>query len=199
MIETKAIVLKSTPFDESSKIVHLFTQDLGIISAVVKKISEKRLDLIQATTPLFEGKFHLKKTQSDLHKVIDISAISYHHLIKEDFYLLKSSFDILQLILKTQIKNRPLPLLYQLTSVYLNEFEKTEAKQHLLLSFYLKFLRHEGLFDLEHFCEGLTFDPTVIKILCYSTKFEEMYQIFLDEKTTEEIFSRFSSIIHNAI
>ena len=64
MQATKAIVLKSINFQESGKILSLLSQDLGLIQCIIKTIPEKRYDLVQASSPLFTGIFHLKKSSS---------------------------------------------------------------------------------------------------------------------------------------
>jgi DNA repair protein RecO (recombination protein O) len=153
MIQTNAIVLKTQPFEESGKMIILLTKDFGVQSAIVKAIPKERLDLIQATTPLFEGNYHLKKGRSDLYKIIEVTPIHYYHLLKQDFQRLTCATLMLKLIIKTQIKNKPIPLLYLLLSKYFQELEKSLKPKNLLLSFYLKFLRHEGLFELTSFCD----------------------------------------------
>lgn len=199
MIETNAIVLKTQPFDESGKIISLFTKNLGIQSAIIKSINPTRLDLVQATTPLYEGCYHLKKGRSDLYKIIEVSSINYYHLIKQDFTRLTCATLILKLIIDTQIKNKPIPLLYLLTSKYLHELETSSKPKIILLSFYLKFLRHEGLFDLQSFCEGSNELITPVTILCFSLKFDELYEVELKDQDFEKIQNRFMQIIEQEI
>lgn len=195
MFKTKGIVIKSLPFQEDGKIIQLFTPEFGIISVITKNISEKRLDLIQSTTPLFEGYFHLKRQSSEFYKLLEVNPISHHLMLKESLVQLKYAFEILKTISSTQPKNKPLPLLYQLVSVYLNELEKGMHHDKIISSFYLKFLRHEGLLNIDHFCEDSILDIGKIKSFCYGLKFEEIYQIEITNDEIIDIQNRFKMIL----
>ncbi|NBO24942.1 MAG: DNA repair protein RecO [Chlamydiae bacterium] len=199
MLQTKGLVLKASPFQDSGKILQVLTKDFGIISILIKSIPEKRLDLIQTSTPLYEGLFYLKKGSMDLYKLIETSPLNYHHELKENFSLLKSAVEILQLIAKTQPKNKPLPLLYELTSIYLNELRHCLNLKNLLSSFYLKFLRHEGLFNLDYFSEKTLVDREKLTLMSYALKFEAIYGIELSETEFSSIYEEFYGIMKSTV
>ncbi len=195
MIETKAIVLNSTPFEESGKILTLLTKDFGMVSAVIKTIPDKRLDLVQASTPLFSGLFHLRKGRTDLFKIFEASALHYHHIIKQDLTRLKCSIDMMKVIIQTQIKNKPIPLLYQLLTSFLIELEKSKNPELITSTFFLKFLRHEGLLNLDYFCDNTDLNIEKLEHLALSLKFEEMYVIDLTKNEIEKIKFRFKEVL----
>jgi hypothetical protein len=99
----------------------------------------------------------------------------------------------------SQIKNKSIPLLYLLLSKYLQELEKSPKPKILLLSFYLKFLRHEGLFDLEYFYDGSSNLIAPITILCFSLKFDELYEIEITDEEFEKIQNRFHQVLKQEI
>ena len=176
-ITTKAIVLKSSPFDETGKIICLLSEDFGIIRCLIKTIPAKRLDLIHNSTPFFEGIFQMTKGRNDLYKFVDCSTISYHHSLKNDLERLKTGFELLQFIASTQISNKPIPLIYKLLSKLLAELATTKNPPLLAIVFYLKILRHEGIFHPLHFCEDNSLDPEKIQSTANSLKFEEIYAL----------------------
>lgn len=195
---TKAIVLKSSPFDETGKIISLLSEDLGIIRCLIKAIPAKRLDLIHCSTPFFEGVFQLNKGRNDLYKFIDCTAISYHHGIKNDLERLKTGFELLQFIANSQISNKPIPLIYKLLSKLLAELAVTKSPPLLAIIFYLKILRHEGIFHAFHFCEKTTLDPDKIQLTANSLKFEEIYCLDWNLDEIAQAKSKIKEILSDA-
>jgi DNA repair protein RecO len=179
MIVCTGIVLKTTPFEESSKISSLFTYELGLIHILTKKLSTKRLDIHQGTSPLVEGVYHLKQGKSELYKLEDVTLVAQHDGIKTDFKRLQVGIEMLSSLEKSQLKHKCAPLLFVLLSKFLKELEKTTDPERLLVCFYFKVLRHEGLFDECAFQEDLNMSIETIETLAYASKFESIYNLSL--------------------
>lgn len=185
MIICTGIVLKTTPFEESSKLSSLFTYELGLIHILTKKLSPKRLDIHQGTSPLVEGVYHLKQGKSELYKLEDVTLLAQHEGIKTEFKRLQVGIEMLSSMEKSQMKHKCAPLLFILLSKFLKELEKTADPERLLMCFYLKLLRHEGLFEESSFQEELNINIETIETLAYASKFESIYS--LDLKPAELI------------
>jgi len=199
MQATKAIVLKSINFQESGKILSLLSQDLGLIQCIIKTIPEKRYDLVQASSPLFTGIFHLKKSSSEIYSCKEVSINCLNDGLKSSYFLLKSIIDFIQVILKTQIKNRPLPLLYQLISVFFHEMNKKDQKESFFSSLLLKFLRHEGLLNFDHFSENTKVSLDKLQILALSTNQSDIYNLNITIDEFKEIQTCFYSVIKSQL
>ena len=62
----KGITLKATVFKENSRIIQVFSKDLGIISILIKRISSKKTNLLSLSSPFCYGEFILKKSKGDI-------------------------------------------------------------------------------------------------------------------------------------
>ncbi len=183
-IRVDAIVLKSTPHQESGLLLQLFTLELGFIHAIG---TPSKIAPSFSITPLMEGAFFIKKSRSELFKIVDLHIFRLNQPIKENWSKLKVASDFLNLIRKTQIGFKPSPPLFHLFSLFLKELNETNFPFHLMAAFYLKVMRYEGLFDIEDLAEKTTILTEKIIALAFSKQFEKFYEVGLTEGEADVI------------
>jgi DNA repair protein RecO len=150
--KTEGIVLHSFAFQENSRILKIFSPDLGIFSLIVKNISLKKPLLLSLTTPFSHAEFVYKKGKNDLLLFTDGSLIDNHLFLRQDFDLLHAASKMNKCLLDSQWAYKKSPALFVLFKNYLKAFQKYHNTQALLSSFYLKLLLHEGLVHLSLQC-----------------------------------------------
>ena len=156
----EGIVLKTYPYKDHGKIIHLFTLNSGVIHLIIKRISSKNSQLINLTAPLCLGKYlyHLRK--SDLYSFIDGSIINLHLDLRQNFTLLSYGSQMIQAIHLSQFPGNPAPKLYLLLLAYLKKLPL--APKTLWASFRLKLLIHEGFIALSN--KAINFEGNQIKL-----------------------------------
>lgn len=179
LIKTKAITLKSTPFKDRSKILQVLTDDLGIVSIIVKSLSKKNLTLISFCSPFTISEIILKKNRSDIYSLRDLSLVDANmHLRKNLKYLNAASF-IVKSILDSHIYQKKDFNLFLLLKSYLKKISINPDAMHL--SFLLKLLSNEGFLHLKTKCSNCEKDAISLlngESLClehsnnFSIKFE---------------------------
>lgn len=142
----EAIVLKSTPYQESGRVISLFTKTHGILSAIAPRIGKKNVSLTNILSPLSHSHFELTRGKSDLHKINDASLISSFLPIRENLDRLTAASSILQTLSKTQLPEKPATPLFNLLILYLTRLQTSKNPKALSLSFQIKLLRYDGLF-----------------------------------------------------
>ncbi|HEX4839490.1 MAG TPA: DNA repair protein RecO [Rhabdochlamydiaceae bacterium] len=144
----EGIVLRSTLYKESHRIISLFTSEAGLISVMVKGVkTPERMALL---TPFSQIEVFFRKKLSDLYSLKDGSLIANNLFLREKWDYLETAGKMAQLILHSQMPGKPAPLLYALFLACLKQLPHFEEPAPLLLLFYLKLLTHEGLLSLDN-------------------------------------------------
>ncbi|MCK4934174.1 MAG: DNA repair protein RecO, partial [Simkaniaceae bacterium] len=73
--KTQGITLQSIPYKEKQRIISVFTKDEGIISLIIKGLSEKKISFLSLTTPFCLADIIYKKGRSDIYFLKDVSII----------------------------------------------------------------------------------------------------------------------------
>jgi len=198
MHKFRAIVLKSFDFQEREKILTLFTEEVGIASMIVKRISPKNSQLINLCSPLTIAEYHCVKGKSDLYSYRDGSLIDLHLDLRKDFDQLQSAFKLLEVIKSSQIPGRASPEIFALLSAYLRQIPNFSDQIPLKTSFLLKVLFHEGLVSPRQ--EGFTLDEQqLICDLLLQRKFPNLADMQVPEEFFIKIENYFSQMISHSI
>ena len=147
-ITTPAIVLRSIPFKDHQKIVTVFSKELGMISMIVKGLSSKKLFKLPFCESFCEVELVLSKKQGDLFTFHEGSIINLHLPLRDQLSQLYTASSMAKAILESQLPEKPAPLLYALFSICLHQVPIFFCQNTLLACFYLKILKHEGIFSL---------------------------------------------------
>ena len=143
----EGIVLRSTLYKETHRIITLFTSEAGLISLMVKGVkTPERMALL---TPFSQIEVFFRKKLSDLYLLKDGSLIAGNLFLREKWDYLETAGKMGQMILHSQMPGKPAPLLYALFLACLKQLPKFEEPAPLLLLFYLKLLTHEGILSLD--------------------------------------------------
>ena len=120
----EGIVLHAFDFKERSRIVTLFTPNLGKMNLIVNRISSKKPVLVNLTTPFCQAEFIYHKGKSDLYRFIDGSIINLHLPLRSSYTILNYGAKMLRIIAQSQFPGKPAKALYQLLIVYLKRMQK---------------------------------------------------------------------------
>jgi DNA repair protein RecO (recombination protein O) len=188
MMEERAegIVLRSLDYKERERIITVLTKEMGIISLIAKRMTQGRSHLVALTTPFTHAEFLFRKGRSELMPLIDGTLLSEHRELRSSYASLQSAGQLLQMILLSQFPGKPAPALYALLLAYLGHLPTSKNRAGLASSFFLKLLKHEGLFPIEN--PG--FSPTeweTVQILVATTSFAKLRELPVAEPLCAKI------------
>lgn len=84
IISVKGIVVSTTPFKETSKIINIFTEDMGVIGCVSKGCKSLKSKLRLPSEKFAYGTFHLYYNEKGLSTLIEGDIENYFLNIKSD-------------------------------------------------------------------------------------------------------------------
>jgi DNA repair protein RecO (recombination protein O) len=170
---SKALVLRSLFFKDNQKILTLFSERFGLISLVMKGCSAPLKGSL--SEPFCEAEFFFTKGSSDLRKYHDGSIIDLHLPLRNKLSYLKTASAMTKAVLTSQLPEKHSPHLYALLSSFLKQVPHFPFQETLLACFYLKFLRHEGLYHKECTLPSISLEEqqTLAK-LAYLQSFDEL-------------------------
>lgn len=85
----EGIVISEYPFEESSKIIKIFTKD-GIISVIAKGSKKLKSPFFSVTSKLSYGVFNIVYKENNLSKLVDADILNDYRNIKKD--IIKTSY-----------------------------------------------------------------------------------------------------------
>jgi|SRR5579862_227667 len=183
---TQGIVLRSLDYKDSQRIITAFTP-MGLVSLIVKGITQRAMGLLNLTTPFCEGEFVFKRTRSDLLSFLDGSVIDSHLSLRERLSSLETAGNLGKAILSSQLDGKSSFELYQLFRFYLKQIPSFASPASLLASFQLKLLSHEGLLALSPHCNRCPKENAAFlskgESLCAAHPLEEGFHFSPDEWT----------------
>ena len=150
--KTEGIVLRSLEYKDRQRIITVFTAEFGLISLIVKGISNRSHSLLALTSPFCQSEFHFTRGRSNLFRFTDGTILEDHLSLRQKFSFLQTAGALAHAILRSQLPEKPSSALYALFSAYLNQATLFEDPQALTASFLLKMLKHEGLIALHKCC-----------------------------------------------
>src|SRR3990167_2836291 len=145
---TDAIVLKSINLGEADKIVTFFTRRYGKIQGVAKGVRRTKSRFGASLEPLtYINLIYFGKEHTNLYKINTSDILEPFNKLKEDFYKLKKSLficDIVNSTLKELDVNLKIFELFLNTLKIINKAKETEKLDILLDIFSLRFLSASG-------------------------------------------------------
>ena len=152
--KTLGIILQTTTFKETHRIIQIFSKDFGIISLLIKNVSQKKSHLFALTTPFCLAEFIFKKTKGDIFTYVDGSVLHNHMSLRDNLEVMTAAGKCLRAIIQTQFQEKKAEEIFLLLKSYLQAFTKGYSPSHLLASFYIKLLTHEGLLHVTQKCNN---------------------------------------------
>jgi len=148
MTSEEGLVLRSFPYKDRQKIITLFTPTRGLISLIVKGITQKKIHLLTLTSPFTQGEYHFHIGRSELYSFRDGSPIQTNHALRQRLPSIEAATLIAKALLDSQMPHKAAPNLYKLTLAYLAQIPQHENPTTLIASFLLKLLKYEGHLSL---------------------------------------------------
>jgi DNA repair protein RecO len=169
---SKAIVLRSLFLKEQQKILTLFSEQFGIISLIIQKRGKQASCLSE---PFCEGEFFFRTGSADLRKYHDGSILDIHLELRSQLSYLKTASAMAKAITTSQIPEKASSPLYALFSAFLKNIPRFTLQETLLTCFYLKILRHEGLYHKDcELSEISKEDQEILNKIAYLQNFEAL-------------------------
>jgi len=150
MHPTIGLVLQVIPFQDNHQIATLFSPEWGVIK-VIFKYARKGKDALPIE-PLNIIEVILKKGRSDLFQSQNASLIDSQPKLRTRFETLNAALGMLASLLKSQMAQKPSPILFSLLMHYLKSLPTAPSPQTIAASFKLKILRHDGLLEVQQCC-----------------------------------------------
>lgn len=150
-LKETAVILTSTPYNESGSVVKAFTQDNGLLSFFVKggQSAKGRLSPFE---PFALGELSYEESSGSLNLLREFSVHDYHLPLRESLDRIQSAALMADALDKTQGPGLEAPALFALFCLYLKWMPRALDPYTLAASFYLKTLKHEGLLHLTPDC-----------------------------------------------
>jgi DNA repair protein RecO (recombination protein O) len=125
----------------------------------MKGLSNRNLRYLALSAPFCQAEFIYRRGRSDLCTFIDGTPINENLQFRSQFSHLQTAGHLSKGILISQLPGKSSPALYQLLTTYFKHIPTFTDPSPLVLSFYLKLLKHEGLLELSSLCSACSLHP----------------------------------------
>lgn len=143
MIKTSGIVLSGIKFKESSKILTVYTRELGKIKVLGQGVMKPKSKGIASTEVFAHSEFDLKKGKS-FYYINGLYLIDSYHNLRNNMDTLFLGFYILELMDKTIPEEEHNPILFDLLNKALLAIKNGEDPFLIVVAFQLKFVSFMG-------------------------------------------------------
>ena len=110
--EVEGLIVKETPYGDTSKIIQILTKEYGIISVMCKGAKSMKSKLRSLTMRFTYGKFHIYYKENKLSTLITVDIIDNLYNIKNDITLISYMTYLTELVTQV-IKQSNEPEIYQ--------------------------------------------------------------------------------------
>ncbi len=122
--QLKGIILKSYDYGDSSRIVRLFTRDMGLISFMAKGAKRNKSRTLNLTEPFVEGEFNLNEGKT-MYYIKDGEIVNSHLGLRKSIQYLTCANYMVEIMEQVLIDDSD-ENLYDLFSAAINACEKSE-------------------------------------------------------------------------
>lgn len=197
---TKAIVLKSIPFKDFDRVVHLFTEEMGLVSAYLRQASKPNHPLHELIAPFSLISILYTQGRGEMIRIIEGKAIDMQVKIRERLSALKGALKCTDCILKTQLPFKVNSRAFVILNHYLAKMSQAPHPEALSASFLLKVIGLEGLFNFANACDRChqeisksTLYLSHKESFCSSCKEKHMLELSYDERLQLSFLARVRS------
>lgn len=144
MVRTEGIVLREMNYGETSKILTIYTRELGKISVMVKGATSPRSKFIANTQVFSLNEFRLKKGKN-FYYIIDADLLDSYYGMRENIERVSYGYYILELMDKSVAMEQESKLLYELLKKALKILSALEDNYlKFILGYEVKFISFLG-------------------------------------------------------
>lgn len=155
---TEGIILHSIKYGDFDQILTVFTETEGLIKLFLKNAYSKKMARGALTALFNKAEFLYAKKHSELFPCQEVTVKDTPTRLRNSLPILEAACGISRAIISSQMPLKPSPQLYELFNIYLKYLTKSLAPENIAASFYLKLLRHDGLFGLTPYCSECHID-----------------------------------------
>ncbi|MBS3944337.1 MAG: DNA repair protein RecO [Melioribacter sp.] len=146
LIKTEAIVLRKLDYGDSSRIIHLFTEEFGKLTAIVKgaRSSKSKYGLSLDTINYVQIIFYKKDTR-DVQLIKEADLINHFTVVKENLDRIQCASSIIELISNLTVEHEVHKKLFTGTVKALELMNNPEKDPKLIFAkYFLFFIREIG-------------------------------------------------------
>lgn len=148
IVSTKGIVLKTSNYKDTSKIIEVFTETDGVVALIAKGV-RKQSKVLGVFEPLniIDLSFY-KKPNQDLNLLSKAETISSYQQLLNSQNSLIVGLSILELIKYTQVTNNPNKYIYDLSINCIEFLKSKRINPYLIMTYFLIFLTKDLGIDI---------------------------------------------------
>lgn len=180
-----ALVVRFTDFSETSRIVTLYTRELGKVRGLakggrrLKSNFESALDLLTVCSIVL-----LRKPSRSLDLIIEARVTERFGALSRNLEALYAGYYVAELLSEFTQEDDPHPELFDAGTATLRLLGNSEGTPEIILHFETQLLRELGFAPILHECaachralpgEGLSFDPQLGGIVCPNCQVRARY------------------------
>jgi DNA repair protein RecO len=139
------ITLRTVPFKERDRIVTFFSPE-GIHKLFIGSALGKKNGMALLSSPLSLGEVVVSQGRGSLWRCNEGRLFSAMRGLRSSYETLEAAMGLVDVILRSQLEERPAPALYDLFVFLLNKLEGGFSSKGMIPLFKMKVLLHDGLF-----------------------------------------------------
>lgn len=137
-------VLREFAYKESSKILEVFTKELGRISILARGVLRPKNKNLSVTLRFVKAEYSLYKTKTDFYGIRDASLLESYSKSNKNFDIIIYKSAICDLLLRT-IDHTQFHTTYMLLDTSFEAFEESEKnRENIFFGFLLKYISFSG-------------------------------------------------------
>lgn len=160
------IVLSEVDYKESSKIINVLTEEIGIVGMVARGTKKVRSNLSSVTSKLTYGYFHIEYKENGLSTLIEVDVINNFRNIKRDIGMMSYSLYLLELAMQVY-KHESNKEIYNLLIASLNKIDEGFDYKVITNIFELKMLDFLGIRPVVDECVNCGSKVDIVTVSSY--------------------------------
>lgn len=142
--DVTGFVLREFQYKETSKIIEVFTKDLGRISIIAKGATGKKSKNLSVTQRFVKASYSLYRSGKDFYGIKEASLIKSYSKSNKSFDIILYKSSIADLLLRT-LDQIQIETVYRLVENTFEAFENASSNQiNIFLAFLLKYISFSG-------------------------------------------------------
>ena len=160
------MVLSEVDYKESSKIINVLTEEIGIVGMVARGTKKVRSNLSSVTSKLTYGYFHIEYKENGLSTLIEVDVINNFRNIKRDIGMMSYSLYLLELAMQVY-KHESNKEIYNLLIASLNKIDEGFDYKVISNIFELKMLDFLGIRPVVDECVNCGSKVDIVTVSSY--------------------------------
>lgn len=191
LADITGFVLREFPYKETSKIIEVFTKELGRISIIAKASMRKNSKTLSATQRFVKANYNLYRSGKEFYAIRDASLVESFGKSKKNFDIILYKSAIADLLVKTYDQIQ-IEVVYRLLENTFVAFENAKGNYvNIFLAFLIKYISFSGFKPNLTSCgicgkklsnNEIYFSIRESSLICSLDKYEAKDRIYLDKE-----------------